>query len=469
MRDIVLKLPPFDFISIIDCKMKKALNEHAMLEFTCRISEEQENKIFDISLKNTATSLFILDDNNESKKIFAGIVKDFSLQNTSDSRVLKLFIVSATYLMDNQKKIRIFQDKSSTYNEVINKLGTYGDYGCILASGDGVSIEKVIVQYNETDFEFIKRLASHFHTSISPAYLADGVKFYFGIPKSANSFELQSGYTLKKELKQDLRRDEEELPFAIDKGNHVIEFSHRDVYEIGDFTHLKGQKFTICEIESKWTGNELLHHYHLKEDVGQYVSKHYNTKIIGASLNAQITEVSKDKVKLYVHEDGLQESTDFLPYSTVYSSPDGTGWYCMPEVGDSIRMYFPTEKEQHGYAISAVHIEDENASGGGAEPPRSNPDNKSLKSKYGKEVLFTPSKLYVTNNNGMEILIDDNEGISITSPLKISINSSEQIDVASAKNSVHVIGTESVLFEQADTTVEIKDSVAIKGAQTLVE
>ena len=469
MRDIVLKLPPFDFISIIDCKMKKALNEHAMLEFTCRISEEQEDVLFHTPLKNTSSSLVMLDETGELKNLFTGIVKDFSIKNTSDSRVLKLCLISATYLMDHQKKIRVFQDKSSTYNEVIDKLNTYGDYGCILSSGDSVSIEKVIVQYNETDFEFAKRLASHFHTSISPAYLVEGVKFYFGIPKSSTSFELQKGYTLKKELKQDLRRDEEELSFAIDKGNHVIEFSHRDVYEIGDFTLLKGQKFTICEIESKWTGNELLHHYHLKEDVGQYVSKHYNTKIIGASLNAQITEVSKDKVKLYVHEDGIQESTDFLPYSTVYSSPDGTGWYCMPEVGDSIRMYFPTEKEQHGYAISAVHIEDENANGGGAEPPRSNPDNKSLKSKYGKEVLFTPTTLLVTNNQGMEILIDDNEGVTITSPLKISINSNEQIDVASANNSVHVIGTEGVLFEQASTKLALKDSITITGEQTLVE
>ncbi len=471
MRDIIIKLSPFEFISIIDCKIIKSLNKHATLEFTCRISKEQEDVIFDTSFKNNTTELSIIDESGSSKKIFIGIIKNFYIQNTSDSRVLKLYLISTTYLMDTKKKIRVFQNKNSTYDQVLNKLNTYDDYSCILSDGSGVSIEKMIVQYNETDFEFVKRLASHFNTSICPAYLSDGVKFYLGIPKNGYNFELPQGYTLKKELKEDLRNDEDELPFSIDKGNHIIEFSHRDVYEIGDYTFLKGQKFTICKIVSFWTGNELLHNYHLKEEIGQYVSKYYNNKIIGSSLNGHITAVTKDKVKIYVHEDGIQDSTDFLSYSTVYSSPDGTGWYCMPEENDSIRMYFPSEKEHHGYAISAVHTENEEIfnNQSDVEVPRSNPDNKSLKSKYGKEVLFTPTKLHVKNNKGMEILIDDDEGITITSDLKISINSSEKIDICSIDDSVHVIGNESILLEQADAIIELKDNIIIKGAQTLIE
>ncbi len=471
MRDIIVKLPPFEFISIIDCKLVKSLNEHAVLEFTGRISKEQEDAIFNMSMKNTSTSLIIQDEFGKEDKVFTGIVKEFIVENTSDSRVLTLTCISASYLMDVTPRCRIFQNKASTYNDVLNKLNTYNDYGCILSSGDDAPIRDILVQYNETDFEFAKRLAAHFNTSICPAYLVEGVKYYFGIPRSTRTFEISKGYSLKKELKKDLRKDEEKLSFGIEQGNHIVEFSHRDIYEIGDTSTLRGQTYTICEITSLWTGEEMVHHYVLKETASQYVSKYYNHKIIGASLEAHITEVSKDKVKVNVHLDGIQDSVDFIPYSTVYSSPDGTGWYCMPEIGDSIRMYFPTEEEKQGYAISSVHVGEGQGSissqGGGV--PRSNPDHKSLKSKYGKEVLFTPTTLTFTNNNGMQILIDDEEGITITSPLKISINSEEKIDVASAKNSVHVIGTESVLFEQADTAVELKDSISIKGAQTLVE
>lgn len=34
----------------------------------------------------------------------------------------------------------------------------------------------------------------------------------------------------------------------------------------------------------------------------------------------------------------------------------GSGWYCMPEKGDEIRLYIRTVKEKHAYVISSVHL-----------------------------------------------------------------------------------------------------------------
>ena len=33
----------------------------------------------------------------------------------------------------------------------------------------------------------------------------------------------------------------------------------------------------------------------------------------------------------------------FLNYATVYSSPEGGSWYCMPEVGDRVIVKFPDD------------------------------------------------------------------------------------------------------------------------------
>ena len=62
---------------------------------------------------------------------------------------------------------------------------------------------------------------------------------------------------------------------------------------------------------------------------------------------------------------GLQVIMDFdsntrtagqywFPYSTVAGSSDGSGWYCMPEAGERIRIYFPEGDEGKAYAISAL-------------------------------------------------------------------------------------------------------------------
>ncbi|KAF6589054.1 phage tail protein, partial [Paenibacillus sp. EKM208P] len=79
------------------------------------------------------------------------------------------------------------------------------------------------------------------------------------------------------------------------------------------------------------------------------------------------------------------------PYSTVYSSPDGSGWYVMPEAGDQIRLYFPDEREQNAFAASSVDL-------ASSDPvKRSDPAVKSISTKYGKQVVFKPGAVEIIN------------------------------------------------------------------------
>ena len=60
------------------------------------------------------------------------IVVNYSIRTFGDSRVLKLKCLSNTYLMDIDKKIRVFQNKASLYKDVLSYLNTYGNYGFIM-------------------------------------------------------------------------------------------------------------------------------------------------------------------------------------------------------------------------------------------------------------------------------------------------------------------------------------------------
>ncbi|WP_431087462.1 hypothetical protein [Paenibacillus sp. 8b26] len=82
----------------------------------------------------------------------------------------------------------------------------------------------------------------------------------------------------------------------------------------------------------------------------------------------------------------------WFPYSTVYSSPDGSGWYVTPEAGDQIRLYFPDEREQHAFAASSVDL-------ASSDPvKRSDPAVKSISTKYGKQVVFKPGAVEIINS-----------------------------------------------------------------------
>ena len=348
-----------------------------------------------------------------------------------------------------------------------------------MSVGDGASIKDFIVQYAETDFEFAKRLASHFNSSICPAYLEKGAKFYFGMPKSSKKIVVLKDYIIKKELSEDLQKDEETLSFSIEQGSTIMQMDSRDIYEIGDTANFMGQTFTITDIKSEIQKNEFVHLYTLREETGLHKSLYYNHRMIGASLDASVSEVANDTVKVDIHVDGIQDTTGWFAYSTVYSSPDGTGWYCMPEVGDSVRLYFPTEQEKQGYIISAVHVastEDTELTihpSSGSEvvlpSPRTDPDYKSLKTKHDKEVVFTPKAIIFRSGTEMIVQIHDDEGISITCDKKINIESGSQIDMISTSNSINITGTDAIHFTQGGTSLDIEEVVKLEGSKVQIE
>lgn len=142
----------------------------------------------------------------------------------------------------------------------------------------------------------------------------------------------------------------------------------------------------------------------------------------------------------------------------VYSTPDETGWYCIPEVGDSIRLYAPNEHDKQVYVASAVHLP--LVSG----PERSNPDFKSIMNKQRKEVLFTPETLLITNNNGMSIGLSDQEGIKIVSDKAIMIQSDASVDITSTTSTINVTVPERLTFRQDGTAMDMQEKLFFEGA-----
>ena len=73
-----------------------------------------------------------------------------------------------------------------------------------------------------------------------------------------------------------------------------------------------------------------------------------NEKLIGAALFAKVSQVENELVKVSIDDDE-NDSGDkaFLNYATVYSSPEGGSWYCMPEVGDMVIVKFPDDIVGH--------------------------------------------------------------------------------------------------------------------------
>ena len=464
MRDYSLRLSPFHTLDTLSCHIKKCVNDHMRFEFCGLIQPEDEENFLNTGMEDIAVELSMVGEDGSEYLLCCGVARDIQIQREGDLRRLSVEAVSGTYYEDLVKYVRVFQDSSSTYDAVLkHNEKNYQDAGHSMMIGNGSTIGDLVVQYRETDWEFARRMASHFNSVVVPAYRTKGIHYYFGFPDGKQNIELSKHtYTIRKDAGDYLTKTKNQVLSLIEADALCLEVESRDVYEIGDSFPFQGQTYYIYEIESVLDGRELVHHYKLRSKAALQTIKQFNERMIGASLEANISGVSKDTVQVNIAADGIQSNRKWFLYSTVYSSPDGTGWYCMPEEGDSVRLYLPNEKEKDGYIISAVHVPADGEA-------RSTPDNKSLKSKYGKEVLFTPSLLRLTNNKGMTVEILDDEGIVISSDKAVKIEATEGVQITSLEQSVEIAAPESIELMQSKTTLTMKDDIHLNEAQVHLE
>lgn len=132
----------------------------------------------------------------------------------------------------------------------------------------------------------------------------------------------------------------------------------------------------------------------------------------------------------------------------------------MPEVGDTVRLYVP-DQESNCLVVSSVHKETDSA--------RQNPDYKSFKTRYGKEILFTPDSVLITNNQGMMVEMNDQEGITMSSDKDILIQAHDNMTIASGASSLLIAVEDIVQVKQGGTTMTLSEDIYFTGGEFRIQ
>lgn len=497
MRERTIGLSIADFNSIQEVYIHKKANEHGMAKITGILAEGSEGELFKKAEKGKA-SLYIKDEKGNKKNIFSGIIDSLEVGNAGGVKTARVVLSGSTKLLDCTLHTRTFQNEAMAYSKLLKTVNA-GNKNVSYIPNCAVSnpIKKLIVQYRETDWEFLKRLASHFNQPILPDYSGEGIRYAFGLGTDSTKKKLDVyGYSSGNEKEEFLMKKENQVPGIIADDFAFYKVKSREYLELGERTTFLAQTFFVYESISIFNGEELMHTYTLRRAGGFKTVYGHNSGIIGASLDATILATKNDTVKVAVAVDGGQKESEakWFPYSTVYSSPDGTGWYCMPEKGDKVRLYFPNEFEEDGYIISSINlgntgVESAPASGGGgtsessanaaaaggaagaaggvasaASAPRSNPDMKTISNKDGKEVTLTPTTIIMTNNKGMMIVLDDEDGIMIASDKSVVITAEKNMVIKSDAE-IDIQATDAIQLIRGDSKLTLKEELEIEGVR----
>lgn len=488
-----LAVVPYDVEQLLDVRIDHQINEHSTFYFKALLPDEKKDSYVKNNRQGSNVSLMVKGSDGKSDILFQGMVQDVEVKAIEGSYYIEVYAISHSYLLDVEKKSRTFQNKQMSYSELAKQVAAdYADAMVYDVVTQGASIGQLIVQYNETDWEFLKRLASHFHTGLVNDVHFAQPRCYFGVPNSRKRTLEAFHYSVKQNAGKYLTLSKNGISGLQEQDFIYYQVETNLPANIGDEVQFQGQTLYVYQIKGRMEKGIFLHHLTLTTQKGMSQPYQWHDRIAGCSLNANIVEIQNDQVKVSVEVDEVSGHSPgelcFFPYSTIYSSQDGSGWYCMPEIGDHVRIYFPDGIEEHSYAISSVHEEVDlslqqnmgnNLSGGGSggagssavssgggaySGQRDDPSVKSLRNQDGKEIRLTPDGIYIIAD-GTTITLTDDGGVSIVSDKNIEFKSDQSI-ILSAEEDVNIIGLTGVDLSCSETaSIKIEEDVEVIGQE----
>lgn len=180
MKAIKILVEPFEFLNYTKLECKKELNQHGVLRITGLIHQEKEREYMNLAAKETWVSVKVISENGEISHFFDGILTGLCVEKENQISVLSIEIKTGTFLLDIAPHIRSFQSSDFRYADLIHTCLEKSSGSCILLDKKNDQTHRFFLQYDETDWEFIKRIAACAGTVIIPEDAMAGRKFYFG-------------------------------------------------------------------------------------------------------------------------------------------------------------------------------------------------------------------------------------------------------------------------------------------------
>ena len=515
-------------------KIDSKIGEHTVGKIRYIASLQQINiydaaidKDEDIKIIISGRSNISNENGTSNDKIFLnGIIDDIKLSEIkTGSLVVEITCISKSIILDRIPRYRSFQDPSLTYSAIAEEINkNYGANGekIISVGEDMKEVPRMTIQYNETDWEYLKRLASYTGQPIIPYY----DKVLVGFLKNQAVQTPNTTYSQYGKSKKNKRT--------------MYKITGTEVYAVSTPIKLKTRNraggeetendYYVIESRIYNEGNTLKCEYTLGKQTDYFVDPIPHEKIKGAVIEARTVHIArtdesksnhgrsegssdnlegktigakplnkyiekaenqsenvKERVKasdiavmtlnlteglLKLGENGQSfedkyAGKSYFPYVTPYSQTN-TGFTPAPEVNDRVALYFPNGNETHAIVLGAV-----NNDGNGRF---TNPDKRNFTlgnsqggANNGKPMYdFTLDSEKFTMSTGNVISMESSGTINVAGRSNVGvISTTSNVNVIGSKSVNSVVGSSKVTIDPNNINVNGNSSVDIKGGAKL--
>jgi len=436
-----LIISPYEFDSILSLRIEKGLNEHSTLFVYGIIRDEKE---FTPATDMTEGTNIICQ--NDGQVYFNGVLQSVKVTKVKVVYHVQIRAISNTILLDTVKHKRSFQDNSQSYKSIVEEVIQDND-GTVTYNASEETVENIILQYNETDWEFAKRLASHTQDVLIPI-TDDKPSFHLGAPDQGSGEIESREYAISKDFDLFRLMSTQEDPLTADDVKLYCVETDELICELGEKLSLNGTELHVCKISLSLVKAAIKVVYTLCAKKAITTAKFYNRAITGLALDGTVLKAEDDNVKLHLDIDEKQDEdkAHLFSYATGYSAEGHTGWYVMPEEDDKVQLLFPSEDEKFAYAASSVRQE--------GTDKTTDPLVKYLRTPFGKEIKLEEKEILITGKDDETFIrINEDTGIDIITTKDISIKCDGTMDIKSKKNMT--------VTTDENLTITAKDSIVM--------
>ncbi|WP_390904920.1 NlpC/P60 family protein [Paenibacillus polymyxa] len=371
---------PYNIVKLLDFRMEQKVNDHGKISLTAIIPDEDQDAYNGLEYGDDPIEVYESDGDQVLACLFKGIVTHLQVYFRNGIYSMNIQALSYTYLLDKQMINRSFQKLNITYYKLFREMIDSYPHGDFIDLVDAdQALGEFTVQYQESDWAFLRRMASRLQTGLIAEVTSEAPRFWLGTSKDQVMGELGG-------INYSIQRTKKGTKYT------YVEIEDTKRFSVGDVVIFQHKHWAIDQVTAQMKQGLLKYTYKLVAEGGLTIDVVYNDHLMGLSIHGKVIDRANEMVRLQLAMDlkPMKEDSCWFAYPTMYTA-EGIGWHCMPELGDTVQLYFPSGREKDAYVIQSLrqknHKSDE----------IHKPERKLFQTKTGKIARFDDKETALSN------------------------------------------------------------------------
>ena len=439
----------FAMEKILDFQTWEVPGEHARGNFRLLLSENETG------INSMNAPIQLLGQGNTAGALFSGYPEKVEIKEERGYRIADIQAVSGTILLDQKKSNRVFQKKAQTYMGIANTITADTEHSACILPGSDMRTGGTLIQYQETDWNFLKRMASQLGLSLVPDTSYYYPRFYLGLPEGEKR---ELGEIISCDLCFDGRYYAVSGKCLVDREDFICyDVVTRTSLSLGDRVTYEGRELLVSRKKTELAGGEVIFTYRLAGNSYTWVPWEDNPDYTGMSFVGSIVGTQGEQVEVAFDIDKSAAGGN----SYGFAPATGNLMYCMPQKGTKTSLYIGNGDEAQGIATGCIRTNGSICEGTGS------PEKKSFRSEHGKGMDLYPQSMGLDGGETGKITFEDETGTTIESNGGLVLMAKEGIRLESMTG-IAMQGMSDImaLYSEGASSLCVNGSVDMLGKMT---